>query len=120
MDLQVPLSSDAMFDPFASGVYIDVDMTLYPRPVLFRTCYVYTDRCYIFLTPLADTIVRVRFRPRPGLPLEAVVGSFCNELIEQEIRFTLASESREIRDLIVAQAFAEADFRDPHGTDIPR
>jgi His-Xaa-Ser system protein HxsD len=54
------------------------------------------------------------------LPLDDVVGDFCNELIEQEIRFTLANESRGIRDLIVAQAFAEADFHDTDATDPTR
>jgi His-Xaa-Ser system protein HxsD len=42
--------------------------------------------------------------------LTRIAGEFGNELISQRIRLDLAEETRPVRELIVAQAFAEADL----------
>jgi hypothetical protein len=41
-----------------------------------------------------------------------VVGEFSNELINQQVRRDVANETKAVRELIVAQAFAEADLID--------
>ncbi len=86
-----------------------IDTTLYPEEAVFRACYAFTDRCYLFLERAGEGALRIQFRPRRGsTKLDAIVGDFGNELINQRIRHTLARETRAIRELIVAQAFAEA------------
>jgi His-Xaa-Ser system protein HxsD len=90
-----------------------VDVNVYTRDTLFRACYVFTDRCYLFLIDQPDHNVVVEFRkkePSPGLG--DLVGAFANELINQRVRADVARETGKIRELIVAQAFAEADFRE--------
>jgi His-Xaa-Ser system protein HxsD len=88
-----------------------VDRNIYPEEVIFRTCYLFTDRCYLFLEPASDSRIKVRFRKRrQSVALERVVGDFGNELINQRVRHTIAVETRAIRELIVTQAFAEASF----------
>jgi len=88
-----------------------IDPTLYPEEAIFRTCYAFTDRCYLFLQRQSDCRLLVQFRQRrQSTNLDAVVGEFGNELINQRIRYTLAHETRRIRELIVEQAFAEAPF----------
>jgi len=91
-----------------------VDTTLYTSEALFRACYAFTDRCYLFLKQLSADQVLVEFRTSDSSrALADVVGSFANELIDQRVRADIARETRAIRERIVAQAFAEADFRAP-------
>jgi His-Xaa-Ser system protein HxsD len=89
-----------------------VDTALYSREAVFRACYQFTDRCFLFLEP-ADAAIVVEFRKRsPSAHLADIVGSFANELINQKVRADIARETQGIRELIVAQAFSGADFRD--------
>ena len=88
-----------------------IDRSLYTDAVIFRTCYLFTDRCYLFLSLTAPGEISVAFRAKQAQPdLHAVAGEFGNELINQKVRAELAEETKLIRELIVTQAFAEADF----------
>jgi His-Xaa-Ser system protein HxsD len=89
-----------------------VNADLYSREALFRVCYLFTDRCYLFLSQDEDSpVVQVRFnRKSSGTDLNEVAGEFSNELINQKVRLDVAAETKTIRELIVAQAFAEADL----------
>ncbi len=91
-----------------------VDTAAYSLEALFRVCYVFTDRCYLFLRPEgSSSVIRVMFtRKSPDCDLPTLAGEFSNELINQKVRLQVASETRAIRELIVAQAFAEADLLD--------
>jgi His-Xaa-Ser system protein HxsD len=91
---------------------ISVSTAIYPLPSVFRTCYIFTDRCYLFLEPEeSGDIVQVSFAQKnQDTELHDIAGQFCNELINQRLRFDIAAETRPIRELIVAQAFAEAEF----------
>ena len=93
---------------------ICVSLELYPLEALFRVCYSFTDRCYLFLEHTeAPDIVKVHFaRKMHGSELAIIAGEFSNELINQRVRLDIAAETRPIRELIVAQAFAEADLLD--------
>lgn len=88
-----------------------VDTDLYSLEALFRACYAFTDRCYLFLRRSGLSEVTVEFRARrPGVFLADEVGAFANELIDQRVRADLRRETAHIRDWIVAQAFIEADL----------
>lgn len=97
-----------------SSLGLSVNTDVYPLEVLFRVCYAFTDRCYLFLeSGDLESTINVRFsRKRNELDLAALANEFSNELINQRVRFDLANETRPIRELIVAQAFAEADLLD--------
>lgn len=101
-------------DDNSSALCIFVDTTIYPLEVVFRTCYVFTEKCYLFLDPTeSPTIVKIQFKPKlASEELHAIAAQFSNELINQRVRLDVANETRAIRELIVAQAFAEADFVD--------
>ena len=111
------MSSWIVKDPSNSSLSIFVDTTVYPLEVLFRTCYVFTDRCFLFLHPTdVSGVINVRFKQKLELcDLDSLAGEFSNELINQRIRLDIANETRSIRELIVAQAFAEADLLDKSG-----
>jgi His-Xaa-Ser system protein HxsD len=90
---------------------ICINLELYTLEALFRVCYLFTDRCYLFLTEESPSVVKVHFaRKTPACDLPAIAGAFSNELIDQKVRLDIANETRTIRELIVAQAFTEADL----------
>lgn len=93
---------------------LEVDTAIYSLEALFRVCYSFTDRCYLFLEPATkDTSVVVRITSkRPDFDLDTVAGEFSNALIDERIRRDIATETMSIRELIIAQAFAEADIID--------
>ncbi len=98
-------------------LHVRVNTSVYPLEVIFRVCYVFTDRCYLFLfTDDDNRIVDVQFtRKHSDCNVATIAGEFSNELINQRVRWDIANETRPIRELIVAQAFAEADFADRAG-----
>jgi His-Xaa-Ser system protein HxsD len=91
---------------------ISVNTSVYTTHALFRVCYLFTDTCYIFLShDLDSSVIKVRFTGKSSdTNLTAIAGEFSNELINQEVRLNVANETKQIRELIVAQAFAEADL----------
>lgn len=101
------------------SLVITVDSDLYSREALFRVCYLFTDRCYLFLSQEENSpVIQVRFtRKNPDTDLNELAGEFSNELINQKVRLDVAAETKAIRELIVAQAFAEADLLDGNGAE---
>jgi His-Xaa-Ser system protein HxsD len=101
-------------DATDDSLVIAVNTDLYSREALFRVCYLFTDRCYLFLSSDDNTpVIQVRFtRKSPDTDLSEMAGEFSNELINQKVRLDIAVETKAIRELIVAQAFAEADLFD--------
>ena len=89
--------------------YIEVDSALYSESVVFRVCHLFTDRGSLSLERADGSRLRVRMEPRPGVDPEQAIREFNNELINERVRADVAAETRQIRELIVAQAFAEAD-----------
>ena len=60
----------------------------------------------------------VTIRPKiPKSDLEELLGELSNELIDQQIRERLAERAGTIRELIVAQAFADGNLLDPDRDD---
>jgi His-Xaa-Ser system protein HxsD len=95
------------------GLVVHVDRRIYDDEATFRTCYVFTDRCYLFLERPDDNHLTVRFRKRnTGTDLTAIIGAFGNDLINQQLRIVLARETHGLREQIVKRAFADAVFDD--------
>jgi His-Xaa-Ser system protein HxsD len=93
---------------------LEVDTAIYSLEALFRVCYAFTDRCYLFLEPATkNTSIVVRITGKKAdFDLDTVAGEFSNALINERVRRDIATETMSIRELIVAQAFAEADIVD--------
>ena len=94
---------------------LKVDSTVYSKPCLFKTCYKFTDRCYVFLSRDADnqeTIIAVLSPKAEAVDLKQLSGEFFNELLDQQVRDSVSQETGELRNLIVAQAFAEGNLLD--------
>lgn len=92
-----------------------VDESIYSREALLRTCYWFTDRCYLFVSRSAPNQFSVHIRAKAGGPaLGSISGEFENALIDQQVRKDIERNTARIRELIVAKAFAEGqDLDDP-------
>ncbi len=95
------------------GALLVIQESVYSLEALFKTCYLFTDRCYLFLKRVDKDSIEVHITPKnDSVDAGALVGEFCNELIDQRLRADIARESGKIREIIVAQAFAEGNLLD--------
>lgn len=82
-----------------------VDMSLYVKESLIAACYKFTDRFYIHQQTSENSIIVV-FESKDGNAVtDAIVKHFCNELIDQQVRYNTNQQFGHIRDLIVEEAF---------------
>jgi His-Xaa-Ser system protein HxsD len=93
---------------------LEIDTSIYHQSAVLRACYKLTDRCYFFLARRgeASLVVTLLSKSAEG-DLSALIGELCNELLDQQLRHELAIEAGPVRELIVAQAFAEGNLLDP-------
>ena len=82
-----------------------VDMALYAKESLVAACYKFTDRFYIHQQTSGNNVIVVFETKDSNDVLEFVVKQFCNELIDQQVRFNTNQQFGHIRDLIVEEAF---------------
>jgi His-Xaa-Ser system protein HxsD len=92
-----------------------VDETIYSRLALLKTCYWFTNRCYVFIYRHDEQHLAVRLaRKSSSIGLDAIAGEFENALLDHQLRFEIATETGTLRELIVAKAFAEGNvLEDP-------
>ncbi len=82
-----------------------VDMSLYAKESITSACYKYTDRFYIHQQTNGDNVVVV-FESKDGNAVsDSIVKQFCNDLIDQQVRYNTNQQFGHIRDLIVEEAF---------------
>lgn len=82
-----------------------VDMSIYTKESLVAACYKLTDRYYIHQQTTGNNIVVV-FESKEGNAVSySIVKQFCNELIDQQVRYNTNKQFGHIRDLIVEEAF---------------
>jgi His-Xaa-Ser system protein HxsD len=102
-------------DPATGAMALAVDTSVFAVAAVLRATYKVTDRCHVFVERAEPDAVRVvvTLRPKaPGVCLDLVVGELANELIDQQVREVLAQEAGTVREIIVAQAFAEGNLLD--------
>ena len=98
------------------AIVLTVQESVYTLAALFKTCYQFTDRCYLFLKRTPDRSIEVHITTKDqAADPNLLVGEFCNELIDQRIRTDISQESGKLRELIVAQAFAEGNLLEEAG-----
>jgi His-Xaa-Ser system protein HxsD len=93
---------------------VEIDLGIYSLEAVLRACYKLTDRCYLLLargmTP--DRLLVFTQAKHPEQGVEALIGELANELLDQQLRRVIAEEAGAVRELIVAQAFAEGNLLD--------
>lgn len=82
-----------------------VDTALYTKESLIAACYKYTDRFFVHQQTEGNNIVVVFESKEGNVVSESIVKQFCDELIDQQVRYNTNQLFGHIRDLIVEEAF---------------
>ena len=86
---------------------------VYRTNAVKKAAYKYGGLFYILIAQ-RDDLIEVRLKPKETCTSpDALVGEFCNEVLDQELRETVADETTGIRDLLLAQAFSKTTLIDP-------
>ena len=88
-----------------------VDETLYPLEAVYGACYLFLERCFVFLSRSQPQVVDVRLTARESATpaqLDVLAGEFANELLAQTTRLRLSQATARIREYYAAAALRAA------------
>ncbi|WP_324680582.1 His-Xaa-Ser system protein HxsD [Hymenobacter sp. GOD-10R] len=99
-----------------------LDAAQYSQATLHKCFYWYTRDYQVLLEPISTTQTRVQLRPKEGTSFPVspttLVDQVHNDLIDFKLREFIAEETRPVRELLIAKAFAHFDTEQPLLTDI--
>lgn len=89
---------------------IEVDRRIYTLAVIYRVCYLFTDRWYMWLDHRSDVSLAICFTPKSQVnsSFAELKGEFGNALIDYAIRQHVSDETKEIREQLIRSALSEA------------
>jgi len=99
----------------SAHIAVPIDLSVYSIGAAMRVAYKFTDRCFVFIERDANrntgVMVYLVGRARSA-DLSSIALDFRNELLDQQLRCHLEEQFRDVRTLIVAQAFSEGNLID--------
>jgi His-Xaa-Ser system protein HxsD len=102
-------------------IALELDLAVYSIGAIRAASYKFTDRCYVYLAlgDAASTVIAVLAAKETSatLPVDSLLGEYVNEILDQQIRESLAADFGPLQNLIAAQAFAEGNLLDPERDD---
>ena len=93
-------------------ISIEVDRKIYPMEMIYGACFIFIDRCYVYLDRNGADKLTVTLKGKTALKaaeLEALSGEFHNELLNQALRKKISQANRRIREYIVSRALFSAE-----------
>jgi len=101
---------DAVNLEYTSGgeIKLNLDVELYSRDAILNTAYLFTHKCYINLQSYEKKVAVVVFSQKDdqNCELKLVIKDFLNELIDQQLRVRIHNETKDIKKMIISEAFA--------------
>ncbi len=99
-------------DPKNNAVTFPVNTKLYSKEVVYKACYVFIDRMYIFLdvSPKKD-VISVTLEGKSTLTkkgIEKLEGEFVNELLNSLVRENVSKRNQKVLEQIVGGAMGAA------------
>ena len=94
---------------------LNIDKNMYSKNTLLKACYKFTDVFYIFITPNVNdqSIFTIYFQSKnEAIQVENLIGQFNNEILDQELRSVILSETQKVRDTIVTRALLSGQPND--------
>lgn len=92
-------------------ISFEVDESIYPLEAVYGACYLFLERCFVFLSRAKPGVVDVRLTARESATaaeLDALAGEFGNELLSQVTRLRLSQATARIREYYTAAALRAA------------
>ncbi len=84
-----------------------VNQKIYPKDVIFKACYVFVDRVYVYLDSLKKNEITATFKCKKKLTkknLENLKGDFLNELLNALVRKNVSKRNQKVIEYIVGGA----------------
>lgn len=83
---------------------IKISKNLYPKTVLLKAAYSFTDKAYIYISQDTDNYsIHIESKNKDNLITEK---EFQNELLSQALRYDVFEKTKNIRELIVSRSLA--------------
>ena len=87
-------------------ILLRVDKNIHNHEAILSTAYKFTNDCHIQIISQDSNYYGVYFSPKnPNIDLYSQVNDFCNELIDQQLRYDLDKSNKSIKELIIKKAF---------------
>ncbi|MGH7786460.1 MAG: His-Xaa-Ser system protein HxsD [Candidatus Binatia bacterium] len=93
------------------SVAVELDESVYPLEAIYGACYLFLDKCYVYLSRPRDGVVDARLTAREAASsaaLDSLAGEFANELLSQAARLRLSHATARIREYYTAAALRSA------------
>ncbi len=105
----MPLDKNCNWEFKDDGVEIVVDKAIYPKEPLLATCCVFLDNCYILLDLIKNgkkykVKLWLKSELNKEINIKDLPGEFYNELLNNVLRYEIASRNQKIREWIVREA----------------
>jgi His-Xaa-Ser system protein HxsD len=89
---------------------LSVNKAIYNHEAILAASYKFTETCYTHVDSIDSDHYGVFFTAKnPNIDLNLQANSFCNELIDQQIRYNLNQSNRAVKELILRKAFFPFD-----------
>lgn len=85
----------------------NLNVKIYPLDSIYRACYYYIDKVYIFLDGNPSENIEVVLTAKENATvddLERIKGEFMNEILHCTLRTNIAKNNQQIREYIISQA----------------
>jgi len=103
------------FNYVDSSVEVLIPIGLYSRDAIFKCLYWYSEQYKYVISETENQSLIVSFIPKSEsqkLDLEEFTTKFSEDLIDYELRLKVNAETKNIRELLIAKAFANGDLDD--------
>jgi len=93
------------------GLVVAFDTSVYRLVAIKKAAHKFGDRFHILIRPTSDGQVEVVLNAKAAIAdPNRLVGEFCNEVLDQELRELIAQETQAVRNLILAHAFSRTSL----------
>lgn len=89
-----------------NGIFqVKASLVIYAKEAVAAACYKYSGKYFVHQEQVENKILITLESKEDNVVDVTIAKSFCNELIDQQIRFNVNTQFGNIRDMIVAEAF---------------
>ena len=106
-----PPESRLGFSRAPDQISFEIDESVYPLEAVYGACYLFVEKCFVYLSRPKPAVVDVRLTSRESttpVELDTLAGEFANELLSQTMRLKLSQATARIRDYYTAAALRAA------------
>jgi len=91
---------------------LELDSSVYSLEAIQKSAYRFIDRLTVLISQVENKVI-CEIDPVTGLkaPLDEVIADFKRELLDQQLRLKIKTETADVRNLILALAFSRSGLQ---------